>query len=228
MGTNMIKKFVQKFGSLDKFLVFFRKLKPKDVENNPSPDFFTYLQKKSGINVIFDTIDVIGGGEKTIEFLSYLNYAFFTDFTHLMKHIGKEDVKQLVKGAGSVKKVLSFMALLDLSGSMSGEYVHTFVSFIEASGGVSKICELYPENANGVAQKIGHLLTHTSVSSMTICIKIFGRPLNVVYFMEAIGGVHKMLVFMKTFTPIDIRLLLRLYGSIDNLVKEVVSVIRST
>ena len=59
-----------------------------------------------------------------------------------------------------------------------------FVSFIEASGGVSKICELYPENANGVAQKIGHLLTYTSVSSMTICIKIFGGPLNVVYFME--------------------------------------------
>ena len=104
------------------------------------------------------TIDAIGGGQKTINFLVNNNSISFCDILHLVSHIGNDEVGQLVETLGGPSNLIRFMTNLDLMGSASKKHVHTFVSFVEKSGGITRKCEALSNDANTMSEKLQHMI----------------------------------------------------------------------
>jgi len=215
IGLGNTETLAGKMGSNTLLLRFARML--TNVETHPI-DFvarFKIFVEKATVESIGNTIEAIGGGQRAINFLSGNSGTSFSDILHLISHLGKNEVGQLVETLGSPSTLLEFMTNLDIIGSLDGECVHTFVKFVDRSGGVDRTCAALSNNPIAMSEEFGHLLIHICKETFFRYLLIFDGPTKLLAFVEAVGCVHKFCDFIKKYGPLEVMVLIATFGSVE-------------
>lgn len=217
IGSNNTVILAGKMGSNTLLLQFARMLTNVKAYPDDFASRFKLFVEKATVEDFGNTIGAIGGGQRAINFLSSNNRSSFADILHLVSHLGKDEVGQLVETLGSPSNLLKFMNNLDLFGSMDGECVHTFVKFVDRSGGVARTCAALSNNHVAMSEEFGHLLIHICKGTFFKCLLIFDGPTKLLTFMEAVGGVHKFCDFINKYGPLEVMVLIATFGSVETM-----------
>jgi hypothetical protein len=174
------------------------------------------------METVTNTIYVIGGGQKVINFLVASGAFNFINMLHLVSHLGKDEVRQLADAVNGLSALLDIITNLDTIGSMTGEHVDTFISFVEATGGIAATRDLFLNidiDTNYIIKEFGHLLIHVCPNTFVNSMILFGGPAPLMAFIKAVGGVHKMCNFLKNYGPTEVSFLIVGFGSVEKLTR---------